>query len=799
MRLLWYAGASTALATGVVAYAFNQRANFYSAMVYLAQNNLSLMILVNLVLLIHASFVWGLQRLCYGPLRPVEIEQLYEKAWFAVTETCLAMTIFREEVGHYFIVMFTALVTGKVWEWIGEGRVEVLEQQPPTNPTLFHTRLSISLLLSLVYDAWLFYYAVTAVIQQARPNMMVMFLFEFAILGTCSLRTTLRYVLSRIEANIVKKQTQTRLDERRRQAREQRADILRRRESDDTAEAEAAQQEELPDEEDIDEMDIEVPGWESKGHWVLSLDLMTDFVKLAIYSAFFAILMMFYGLPIHIMRDLFMTARSFVKRLGALLRYRKALQDMNKYPDATAEDLEREDTCIICREEMRPWDPSAVGAVERSRPKKLPCGHILHFGCLKGWLERQQVCPTCRRSVVIDGPQPNGAAGPAQPGANGGQPQAPGQPALGGGAPGNPGQPNPARGANMRVFQLGPIRLGFAQGNAQNMQELAERLQLPLDGQNAPVAPAAVPSPTPVAPPAHVNGTSNNMAAIQAQLQDISNRIQQEMYALQVSQSELMTLYALTAELNRLRQLPPQLQSGLPSQPGQTGTTVQVAVPPPLIQSQTTHITYTQAPTVTRHGGASLAAAIPAGSQELPEGVVIPPGWSLLPLERLDVPFAPQAPGAQPTPTTQLHDPQSQETPPAGPSTRSNGVPDTDPIAASIISPAQSPIPDVDNERTRSSEPLPEGQQQREFPDVAAPTPVMPNWGGASQLFANQTSGGSPMIPVHDESRSTADSNSDSGSHDDDTSSEDGDDTTNSSSKGKGRATTVEDADSESD
>lgn len=182
------------------------------------------------------------------------------------------MTIFREEVGAWFLVMFTALVTGKVWEWIGEGRVEILEQQPPANPRLFHTRLSISLLLSIVYDIWLFSYTVNTVIQQARPNMMVMFLFEFAILSTCSFRTGLRYLLSLVEMNIVSKQTRTRLEERRKEVREQRADILRRRESEDAAEAETANQEELPDE-DVDEMDIEVPGWETKGQWVLSLDL----------------------------------------------------------------------------------------------------------------------------------------------------------------------------------------------------------------------------------------------------------------------------------------------------------------------------------------------------------------------------------------------------------------------------------------------------------------------------------------------------------------------------------------------
>lgn len=192
------------------------------------------------------------------------------------------MTIFREEVGAWFLVMFTALVTGKVWEWIGEGRVEILEQQPPANPRLFHTRLSISLLLSIAYDTWLFSYTVHTVIQQAKPNMMVMFLFEFAILTTCSFRTGLRYVLSLVELNIVSKQTRKRLEERRKEAREQRADILRRRESEDTAEAEAANQEELPNEDDIDEMDIEVPGWETKGQWVLSLDLFAG--KSCIFS-----------------------------------------------------------------------------------------------------------------------------------------------------------------------------------------------------------------------------------------------------------------------------------------------------------------------------------------------------------------------------------------------------------------------------------------------------------------------------------------------------------------------------------
>ena len=226
--------------------------------------------------------MYGFQRLCYGPLRPIEIEQLYEKGWFAVTETCLAMTIFREEVGPWFLVMFVALITGKIWGWIGDGRVEILEQQPPSNPRLFHFRLSVSLAISLIYDIWMMSYTISTVIQQARPNMMVMFLFEFTILTLSSASTGLRYLISLHEANVIKRQTRERLAEQRREIREERAAIIRQREeaaaaaaasgeAQDTSESE----EPLPSEDDVEEMDIEVPGWETKGQWVLTLDLIT--------------------------------------------------------------------------------------------------------------------------------------------------------------------------------------------------------------------------------------------------------------------------------------------------------------------------------------------------------------------------------------------------------------------------------------------------------------------------------------------------------------------------------------------
>jgi E3 ubiquitin-protein ligase synoviolin len=469
---------SVGLAGIVVLKALAQRPNFYSAAVYLSQSSANLMILTNFVFVIACAFLLALQKLLYGPLRPIEVEQLYEKGWFAVTETCLAMTIFRGEVGPWFLIMFFALLAGKVWGWIGEGRVEVLEQQPPRNPRLFHTRLAASLGLSIFFDLTMLEYVINQVTKMPKPDMMVMFGFEFAVLSLLSLSTASRYAINLFEIGIVREQKKKRGEEMRKERMDKAKKDLQDAErpappSPETeiretvgdrltvdAAKEALRRAELP----VDDNEIEVEGWEGKGRWIFYLDLATDFIKLVLYLSFFIILLVFYGLPIHIMRDVFLTCRSFIKRISDFIKYKRATSDMNaRYPDATADEIGSEDVCIICREEMRPYQPPAEGqqqppnpVAERMRPKKLPCGHILHFACLRSWLERQQVCPTCRRSVV-----------PTQQGANGtGQ--------NGHGAAGN-GQHPPGDRPIARVFQLGPLRIGVGAARGEHMIEELQR------------------------------------------------------------------------------------------------------------------------------------------------------------------------------------------------------------------------------------------------------------------------------------------------------------------------------------
>ncbi|KAL1888797.1 E3 ubiquitin-protein ligase hrd1 [Ceratocystis pirilliformis] len=754
MRLAAYITGSAVLALGVSVSAFQMQANFYSAMVYLSQSNFCLLVLVNFIFIIYASIMHGLRHLCFGPLRTAEVEQLSDRAWIAITETCLAMTIFREEIGAYFLTMFTALVTGKVWAWIGEGRVETYEQQPPANPRLFHTRLVISLAISMLYDLALFKYAAGVVIEQVRPTMMIMFLFEFAVLTTTTSHTIVRYMFNILESFVVKSQTKKRLEERRNEVRLERERLIKERKERPPAEGDVV--DDLPDPDDIEEMDIEVPGWEEKGQYMLTMDLIADFLKLAIYVAFFFMLFSFYGLPVHILRDIYITGASFFRRVAAMLKYRRAIQNMTQYADANAQDLAREDTCIICRDVMRPWDPRASGAIERTRPKKLPCGHILHFGCLKSWLERQQVCPTCRRPVSNNAPQNNNNgpglgpmaggnaapqnAAPADVNVNGIPPQQqpgpqpraaqPANPALGVGV-GPAGEPD-----GLREYQFGPLRLrvgvrqflgdqalqqaqaaqqaflnngnlppnnifnnNFAPNNGLNNPAANNNLPFGNVHQNPPPAPAPAPAtttatataattaahtpaqhtPNATLPHTPITGVpyhphisagpppmpqippNGDLTALRAHVREINEIMSAHVASLQSVQQEIHLNNLLMAEITRLQATTnsPQPTAATPAAASTAASTstsgpnqYTLGNPNPLANSSansfqsllTPNRPFTPPPGVPlaatsaglsrQRSTSPLRTAIPSGSSDLPSGLVLPHGWSLVPINK---------------------------------------------------------------------------------------------------------------------------------------------------------------------
>ena len=56
------------------------------------------------------------------------------------------------------------------------------------------------------------------------------------------------------------------------------------------------------------------------------LELIADLLHLFVYSTFFAIVFMHYGLPLHLVRDLYSTFRNFRSRMHDFLRFRQVRQ-----------------------------------------------------------------------------------------------------------------------------------------------------------------------------------------------------------------------------------------------------------------------------------------------------------------------------------------------------------------------------------------------------------------------------------------------------------------------------------------
>jgi len=114
--------------------------------------------------------------------------------------------------------------------------------------------------------------------------------------------------------------------------------------------------------------------------------------------------MYYYSIPLHIIRNVYLTIQSLRQCVDSLIRYRKATSNMNeRFPEAPPADLV-DQICIVCREDL-------------TQGRKLPCGHILHFHCLLTWLQRQQTCPICREPVLAEAqPQAQPQPQPGLPG-----------------------------------------------------------------------------------------------------------------------------------------------------------------------------------------------------------------------------------------------------------------------------------------------------------------------------------------------------------------------------------------------
>ncbi|PKA48849.1 E3 ubiquitin protein ligase RIN2 [Apostasia shenzhenica] len=333
IKLQTYAAFSFLATITAIYHAFSSRGQFYPAMVYLSTSKICFVLLLNTGLVM-MCIIWQLvKRLFLGSLREAEVERLNEQAWREVMEILFAITIFRQDFSVTFLAMVTALLFIKALHWLAQKRVEYIETTPAV-PTLSHIRIVAFMGFLLLVDCLLFYSSLKSLMETWQASVSIFFFFEYTILATTTVTTLIKYVFYL-------------------------SDML---------------------------MDGQ---WEKKAVYTFYLELVRDLLHLSMYILFFLVIFVNYGVPLHLIRELYETFRNFRIRISDYIRYRKITSNMNeRFPDATPEELSASDaTCIICREEM-------VTA------KKLVCGHLFHVHCLRSWLERQHTCPTCRALVV---------------------------------------------------------------------------------------------------------------------------------------------------------------------------------------------------------------------------------------------------------------------------------------------------------------------------------------------------------------------------------------------------------------
>jgi len=297
MRAGVLTGASVLLTGLVLVNAWMQRQQFYPSVVYITKSNPSMAViyLQSLVMVILMGKL--MRKIFFGQLRAAEFEHLMERSWYAVTETCLAFTVFKDDFSPKFVALFTLLLFLKSFHWLAEDRVDYMERSPVIT-LLFHLRvLSLAVLLASL-DMFFMQHAYTSTLTKGASVQLV-FGFEYAILLTIVVNTLVKYVLHSIDLH------------------------------------------------------SENP-WENKAVFMLYTELFVGFVKVLLYVLFFVIMVRIYTLPLFAVRPMYLTMRAFKKAFNDVVLSRRAIHNMNTlYPDATAEELANTDNvCIICREEM---------------------------------------------------------------------------------------------------------------------------------------------------------------------------------------------------------------------------------------------------------------------------------------------------------------------------------------------------------------------------------------------------------------------------------------------------------------
>ncbi|ODV84716.1 hypothetical protein CANARDRAFT_222822 [[Candida] arabinofermentans NRRL YB-2248] len=372
--------AITAITSYFVYDSLMKKPNFYTAGILMFQGPH----LISLMIWLLCSFLlFGkvLQMIMFGELRVIELEHIHERAWYTVTNMLMVIATFSDEDRDLSLAILLAFeLLSKVFHWVLEDRLEATYQQismedvndvnddeeeeedledvlQTTSYKPLLNKLHKSLVNRYVLLLIMFLYIDHKTVMNTNTNQIfvqsfelsLVFELEFWMIYTRLIETTLKFILNVIELLYL-------------------------------------------------EIHKDEENWENK-QWVLKIGCIL--IGLAnTGTVLFLFIGMIYAhiLSLNFTMEIYRTIMDLFKNCKDLMYMIKSSRELEKNLNiVTIEDLKRDDLCIICRDDMVLND--SIGKNHRTCPRKLNCGHILHYGCLKSWLGRSHVCPTCRNDV----------------------------------------------------------------------------------------------------------------------------------------------------------------------------------------------------------------------------------------------------------------------------------------------------------------------------------------------------------------------------------------------------------------
>uniref|UniRef100_A0A6A7G8P2 RING-type E3 ubiquitin transferase n=1 Tax=Hirondellea gigas TaxID=1518452 RepID=A0A6A7G8P2_9CRUS len=334
MKLSSYCAVSVGLVLVSIGVASFTKPTFYEASIYVSSSKIHIVLWGNLAFMLAIVGATAMKCIFFGALNHNETDDIYDKCKWAALDTFLALTIFREDLTLFVVFMFLALMFTKVFHWIGDHRVEMVGPRAHLT-SVQHLRINGLITILFFFDSVVASALILRLQEKQTLDVLILFAFEFTLLALSMIKSGVKYIILCVDAR-------------------------------------------------------HDGGWPPKPVFVFYADVFHDLMYLILYSLFFCLICVTFGLPVYLIRELYQAYATLRSRVAKYITYRKLVKNMNlRFPDVRDEELGEDRTCIICFDEM------TVG-------KRLPCSHIFHFDCLRTWLESKQICPTCRGAIPFE-------------------------------------------------------------------------------------------------------------------------------------------------------------------------------------------------------------------------------------------------------------------------------------------------------------------------------------------------------------------------------------------------------------